>query len=162
MNDTTRKPLTTTTWADFPNGVYGARSLAGRHIGWAAQADLGYALADRTHLSVEQARWLVEYCVAELPVVLTWETWIGNRYEGWRVQRQTTTVIIESVTEPGHNPETYPGEARLRYCGFGHPIYLSEILAIRGVEKTVEFVDVCIECNRPEDAHRSGCVADES
>lgn len=162
MSETTapRKPLTSTTWADFPNGLYPCRSVAGRSVPWDAQADLGYELADRTHFSVEQARWLVEYCASGLPVVLTWETRLGNRYEGWRVQRQTTTVIVESVTAPSAtHPESYPGEARLRYCGFGHPVYLNDIVDIRGVDKTIEFVDICIECDRPEDKHAEGCVA---
>lgn len=171
MNETTtpvRKPLTDKTWADFRSlGLLPRKhhdSCYSFRLGWEVECDLGYELAGMSHLSVEQARLLVELCAGGLPVVLSWEHRIGNRYEGWRVERRSTTVIVEGINAPAADPkhrDAAPGMVRVKYCGFGHPIYLNEITDVRNVESTYEYVAVCIECDQAEDRHREGCVADD-
>lgn len=104
------------------------RSLDG--IGWEAECDLAYELAERTTLTVPQARVLMESVRSSLPVELTWETKIGSRYEGYTIETTTTQVIVEYVFAPWNvrfNPSN-PGTVRIRYSGFGHDVYTTQIV----------------------------------
>lgn len=130
----TRKPLTSKTWADYPDGIG-----PDTRPGWDVDADLAYELSQRSHLNIDQCRHLVELTTSGLPIVLTWDTYLP---ELEKTQRITTTVLVDQILPPSvDHPDTMPGIVRVHYCGFGHPIYLHRIKDIQNVEKIVTFRD---------------------
>jgi len=124
-----RRPLTATTWADLPHGLLASQ----QRLGWEAEADLAHQLAEVTHLTGEQARDLVSLAAAGLPLILTWRTRLNDergRPGCGRVETTRATVLVTQVQPP--LPHTsYPGEVRVRYTGFGHGVYLSQIVDVQ-------------------------------
>lgn len=125
MTDTAaaRKPLTDASWDDHRRtGI--TPDLA---LGWEREADLGHALADMMpNLSVPQARLLIGAVRGGLPVILTWDTYLPGLDQ---VERTETAVIVTQVFAP--TGPHFPGQARVSYWGFGHPVYLDRIVDVR-------------------------------
>lgn len=121
-----RKPLTTTTWATLTaEGAYLSADYAQAHgLYWTHLADLGAQLAadHAPHLTERAARVLVDLCVSGVPISLTWAAPLFPE-EGTEVT--TAAVIVEYVSTRA---------VRVRYCGFGHWVYLSQIRAAAPVE----------------------------
>jgi hypothetical protein len=131
-------PLTTTTWAAFKSTGLLPRSSNPhfRGIGWPALSDLGHELVElsaaaqaaggwKRSIDDETARVLVGGCHAGYPVTLTWRTRLSTRD---RYEQTTTSVIVDQITPPRGE---HPGYIHVHYAGFGHTVYLHEVVEAR-------------------------------
>lgn len=116
----TRKPFTDVTWADVE-----ILTRQSETRGWEGQADLQAELMDMHHLERETAAALIYAAASEMPIVLTWE----SHLRGIGIETTTATVLVEYLrpTLPGHAGRV--DEIRVRYCGFGHPLTLSQVVS---------------------------------
>jgi hypothetical protein len=127
----TRKPLTDATWAD--HGTVQGNS----QIAWPALSDLEHQLAEARGWDIEIARALMYSVNTLMPIVLTWDTQLNGAYgEPGRIERTTTTVIVNYVT----NPHKDSPAIRIRHCGFGHEVRMERIVSAKVPETTVEYI----------------------
>lgn len=119
--------LTDTTWSTLPH----EQLTPDVRLGWEAQSDLGHELAERSNLTIEQARLLVSAVGYALPVVLTWTNTVYEYYTSDRRGTEThTTAVIVTRIHPGQGDPGYPGIIRVNYWGFSHDIYLNKIVDV--------------------------------
>jgi hypothetical protein len=129
---TTHRPLTNIDLADFNRRGLNEQTL--QDLGWMATCDLAFQLAERTTLTVPQARVLVDAALNKMPVTLTWETLVGSRYDGWTLETTTTQVIVENILYWVGSDQ--PGRVRIQYWGFGHDVYMDKIVDAVAPEAT--------------------------
>lgn len=114
----TRKPFTSTTWASIGNQLNQQQA----RLHWDARSDLEHEAAEASRFTVEQWRHLVYAAINGLPVQLTWQTRMGEKYE------ITTTYVI--VTDLLFRGNASVDRMRIAYCGFGHDVYLSQVVDV--------------------------------
>lgn len=90
-------------------------------------------------LDVETAKHLVDACYGAYPVMVTWETRLGGRYDQPTIETKTTAVIVDQIFAPRGDQ---PGRMHIRYCGFGHPVHLHEVVEAHVHDTVVTFTDV--------------------
>jgi hypothetical protein len=133
MTTKTRKPFTNVTWDSLSSGLH-----AGSDLGWMAQTDLAHELAAKSvWVTLEQALTLVELTAAGLPIRLTWKTRVSGRLE-----KTTATVLVSYLHAPTRDGESMPGYMHIRYTGFGHTVYLSQVVDIQVPETERTFEDL--------------------
>lgn len=122
----TRKPFTTTTWADLEGTglVPDCRQRPG--WGWSTQVDLAHELIEKLpHLDGGTARVLIDAVTAQLPVTLTWTT---REASDDTIRTTTATVIVTQIIPPHEPAKGTPGHLRVRYWGFGHDVHLTDVV----------------------------------
>lgn len=121
------KPLTTVTWDDYPVFDRNSKScrvgMTSNPIGWDEESDLEDQFCELGY-DREMVRALMYGARSGLPVRLTWDTPMGDGFHA-NTERKTVYVIIEYILRPyGNNDRLH-----VRYCGFGHDIYLNQIVS---------------------------------
>jgi hypothetical protein len=123
--------FTDVTWKSL-GLLYGRDLRSGRTASWMVQHDLSVELWRAVeHWDFETAASAVEAAGSHLPVLITWTAPGNNK------QREVHTgyVIIEHVSmSPCADPRL-----RLRYSGFSHSVYASQVRVIEQVGVTLTF-----------------------
>ncbi|CAM4136109.1 hypothetical protein NONI108955_11105 [Nocardia ninae] len=118
-------PFTTTTWADFPQGL-NART----EMHWPNQSDLAHELQDLTSMDLDRCSMLISASLTGNPIVLTWNS---------GTEQTTTTVIVTALHV--HPSNASANRIRVQYWGFGHDIWLPKIISASFPELTLTNVD---------------------
>lgn len=113
----TRKSFTSTTWATIGHQLTGKSQLH-----WDALSDLEHEAAEASRFTREQWQALTYAATRGLPVQLTWQTRIGDKYE-----ITTTYVVVDYLTFCGN---TSVDRIHVGYCGFSHDVYLSHVVEV--------------------------------
>lgn len=133
----TRKPFTSTTWANLAStGLLPRAQHVRAHtdpLYWTDLADLEHELVAlsaaagwKRSLTLETAKSLVSACYGGYPVMLTWDIKMSELHFGEQhVERKRTAVIVDQIFPPSGNQ---PGRMQIRYCGFGHDVYMHEVV----------------------------------
>jgi len=124
-------PFTDVTWESL--GLhYGRDQHGNRPVNWMAQHDLSVALwRTVSHWDFESAASAVEAAGSHLPVLITWT----NRFGDSQVEVLTGYAIVEWVAM---SPQADP-RLRLRYSGFCHDVYASQVRTIEQVGVTASY-----------------------
>lgn len=128
------KPLSDATWANHHNQV-GNGDLQS----WTVAHDLAVQLwqADSNTLTWPQARELVSAASNGNPISITWDTRMGDTSRGERIETTTAMAVVDYlVVMPGNSDRV-----RLRYWGFGHYVYLSQITGMEVPQLEVSYRD---------------------
>jgi len=125
------KMLTDVTWAKADH-MLRRNTLLEKGWSWPEEVDLARHLAADLPIPEAQARLLASAATSGNPVVLTWDTVLRNRYEPDVTERTTTTVTVQYVTHwPAEPEKQQPARVRIRYWGFEHDIYSTQIVDVR-------------------------------
>jgi hypothetical protein len=135
MNAITRRtaPATTDSFTDITwdmlGGTYGRDTKVS--VGWMGQHDLSVQLWKAVpHFDYETAASAVEAAGSHLPVRIVWT----NPFNG-QVEVHDGYAVIEYVAM---NPTTNP-RLRLRYSGFCHYVYASQVRSIEQVGVSMSY-----------------------
>jgi hypothetical protein len=126
MTDTTSPRFTDWTWEKMGQNYLSREFVQRGGLYWDGLHDLAGEIADRWgHLPFEQWRDLVDLTASGTPLILTWTHLTREHVETVRA-----TVVVD-----------YLGTqyVRVRYCGFGHPVYLDQITSVEVPETELTF-----------------------
>lgn len=132
-----RRRLTETTWAS-QNWQYSP----GTRLGWEQLHDLACDLAELVpHLTADRWRTLLDISNAGLPVVMTWDLRLSADHYAQPVERTRVTVMVDRLVVPPPGPPAGSvGRVRVRYCGFGHDVYLDKVRDIEPTPATTVYL----------------------
>jgi len=90
------------------------------------------------HLDARNCGTLVSAANNGLPIVLTWDTHLGED----RVERGTVTVVVTRLVPPSPVHPTNSGYVRVRYSGSEHDVWLSQVRRARRPEVETTYLSV--------------------
>ena len=119
----TREPAT---WRSLGRTLSAARHAPRQNrLFWFDMANLADELAALSPLSLTEARTLVDSTYSDLPVILTFRHPIGDAVK--------VVAMVDQIMAPAEDPalrESVPGHIYIRYTGFSHSVYLTDVLDI--------------------------------
>jgi hypothetical protein len=125
MTETTRPRFTDWTWEKMGQNYLSRDFVLRGGLYWDGLHDLAGEIAERwEHLPFEQWRDLVDLTASGTPLTLTWL----QRHPEFN-ETITATVVVDYLgTQFAH----------VRYCGFGHPVYLQQLTKVEVPPTTYE------------------------
>lgn len=137
------KPLTNATWENYPvfnrDSKSSRKGLEQHGIYWDEQSDLEFQFSELGY-DRELVRSIMYGARTSNPVRITWDRKLSDEFRA-DVQRTTAYVIIEYILRPyGERKYGNQDRMRIRYCGFGHDLYLADLVSAEVPNAQLEFL----------------------